>query len=84
MRPAFPLRNNSNAVFIIRGNNLDTCTIEWLEGTTPILKADIQTKLEELQVEYDVKVQHVATLEAKLADDSITFTEVKELMRFRG
>jgi len=27
--------------------------IEWLDGTTPIPKADIETKLEELQAEYD-------------------------------
>jgi hypothetical protein len=28
--------------------------------------------------------ERVATLEAKLADDSITFNEMKELMRLRG
>jgi len=30
------------------------------------------------------KTQKVATLEVKLADDSITFSEMKELMRLRG
>ena len=45
---------NPDAVFITReGDDLDTCTIEWLEGTTPISKADIQTKMNELQAEYD-------------------------------
>ena len=29
------------------------CTIQWLEGTTPIADADIQTKLDELQTKYN-------------------------------
>jgi len=48
---------NSSAVFHIGAENsadvLDSCTITWLEGTTPISKADIQTKITELQAEYD-------------------------------
>ncbi len=44
---------NKDAVFNVRGNDLDTCTIEWLEETSPISKADIQTKMNELQAEYD-------------------------------
>ena len=50
---------NSSAVFHIGAENsadvLDSCTIEWLEGTTPISKADIQTKMDELQAEYDAQ-----------------------------
>jgi hypothetical protein len=38
---------------VVRGHDLDTCVIEWLEGTSEISKEDIQTKLEELQTEYD-------------------------------
>ena len=48
---------NSSAVFHIGAENsadiLDSCIIEWLEGTTPISKADIQTKINELQAEYN-------------------------------
>ena len=44
---------NPDAIYKINGNDLDTCTIEWLNGTTPISKADIQTKMNELQAEYD-------------------------------
>ena len=44
---------NPSAIISIKGNDLDTCTIEWLEGTSPISKADIKTKLDELQAEYD-------------------------------
>ena len=29
------------------------CTIRWLEGTTPISNADIQTKLDEMQTTYN-------------------------------
>ena len=39
------LEINSNAKMTIRGQQLDTCTIEWLEGTTPISKADIEAKM---------------------------------------
>jgi hypothetical protein len=46
---------NPSAIISIKGNDLDTCEIEWLEGTSPISKADIQTKMDELQVEYDAQ-----------------------------
>ena len=35
---------NPNAKFYIDGNDLDS--IKWLEGTTPISKADIQAKMD--------------------------------------
>tara|TARA_B110000977_G_scaffold178362_1_gene235851 strand:- start:123 stop:401 length:279 start_codon:yes stop_codon:yes gene_type:complete len=44
------LKINPNAVFVIRGEE-----IEWLNGTTPISKADIEAKMVELQAEYDAK-----------------------------
>jgi len=49
------LKINPNAVVSVSGNELDTCTIEWLEGTTPISKADIEAKMVEVQAEYDAK-----------------------------
>jgi hypothetical protein len=42
---------NSNAEFTYKDDNIDT--IEWLNGTTPIAKADIEAKMAELQTEYD-------------------------------
>ena len=42
------LKINPNAEVTIRGNNIDTCEIEWLNGTTPIPKADIEAKMTEL------------------------------------
>ena len=47
------LKINPSAQVVVRGHDLDTCEIEWLEGTPEISKADIQTKLDELQVQYD-------------------------------
>ena len=44
---------NINAEFAVGGVDIDTCTIQWLNGTTPIPKADIEAKMVELQAEYD-------------------------------
>jgi len=47
------LKINPNAVVNVKGDDIDTCKIEWLSGTTPISKADIKSKMSELQTEYD-------------------------------
>ena len=44
---------DSNAIYTIRGADIDTCEITWLDGTTPISKADIKAKMAELQTAYD-------------------------------
>ena len=44
---------NPNATYAITGSDLNTCKIEWLNGTTPISKADIEAKMAELQTAYD-------------------------------
>jgi len=46
------LKINPNAVFTVRGNDLDTCTIEWHNDTPEISKADIKTEMDRLQAEY--------------------------------
>jgi hypothetical protein len=49
---------NSNAQVVVRGHDIDDCQIEWYSGTTEISKADIKTKMTELQIAYDnVKYQ---------------------------
>ena len=45
------LKINLKAEFTINDNNIDKIT--WLNGTTPIPKADIEAKMTELQAEYD-------------------------------
>ena len=46
---------NSNAEATVYGTDIDTCTINWNDGTTPISKEDIKTKMAELQTAYDAK-----------------------------
>ena len=47
------LKINPNAVVTVNGEDINTCEIEWHNGTTPISKADIEAKMVELQAEYD-------------------------------
>ena len=42
---------NPNAQFTVDQNDINQIT--WLNGTTPIPKADIEAKMTELQAEYD-------------------------------
>ena len=49
------LKINPNAVVTVRGDDINTCEIEWLEGTTPIPKADIEAKMAEVQAEYNAE-----------------------------
>ena len=51
------LKINPNAKVVVTGNDKDinSNVIEWLEGTTPISKADIEAKMVEVQAEYDAK-----------------------------
>ena len=44
---------NPNAGVTMSGNTIDELEIEWLDGTTPIPKADIEAKVAELQTAYD-------------------------------
>ena len=47
------LKINPNAKVHVKGNDINTCEIEWHNGTTPISKADIEAKMVEVQAEYD-------------------------------
>ena len=44
---------NPNADIAIRGSDIDTCEIDWFGGTAEISKADIKTKIAELETAYD-------------------------------
>lgn len=43
------LKINPNAIYVVRGNDIDTCEIEWLEGTAEISKADIKAKMTSME-----------------------------------
>jgi hypothetical protein len=49
------LKINPNAKVVVRGEDINTCEIEWHNGTTPISKADIEAKMVEVQADYDAK-----------------------------
>ena len=49
------LKINPNAKVVVRGSDINTCTFEWHNGTTPIPKADIEAKMVEVQADYDAK-----------------------------
>jgi len=47
------LKINPNAKVNIIGSDVDTCTIEWLEGTAEISKSDIQAKIDATEYQKD-------------------------------
>jgi len=49
------LKINPNAEVSVAGDDINTCEIEWHNGTTPIPKADIEAKMVEVQADYDAK-----------------------------
>ena len=81
------LKINPDAVVTVRGSDINTCEIEWLEGTTPISKSDIKTKIDELQVIYENEEwkrnrqaeypSHDDCIHA-LLDGGVTLTELQE------
>ena len=76
------LEINPNAVVTVRGEDINTCEIEWLEGTTPISKADIEAKMAELPTEEEKATQKetdAASGKQKLKDLGLTDAEIKGL-----
>src|SRR6056300_1980193 len=49
------LKINPNAQVSVFGNDINTCEIEWHNGTAEISKEDIKAKIAELQADYDAK-----------------------------
>ena len=45
------LKINPTAEVVVKGDDINTCEIEWHNGTTPIPKADIEAKMAELPTE---------------------------------
>ena len=73
---------NPNAVVTVRGSDINTCEIEWLEGTTPISKADIEAKMAELPTAEEEAAQKetaAASGKQKLKDLGLTDAEIKAL-----
>jgi len=78
------LKINPNAQFTIIGDDIDTCKIEWLNGTAEIFKSDIKSKLK--IVEQEIKdaettaIDKKASGKAKLKALGLDDDEIKSLM----
>ena len=62
------LKINPNAQVVVRGNDINTCEIEWHNGTTPISKADIQAQFP--IVEFDMAMEDLRAKRNKLLADT--------------
>ena len=74
---------NPDAEFICEEHNLDN--IQWLNGTTPIAKADIEAKIAELdaaeETEAQAKIDLKASAKAKLiAGEALTEDEANTIV----
>ena len=81
------LKINPNAQVVVRGSDINTCEIEWHNGTTPISKADIQAQF--TAVEFDMAMEnlrakrnnllketdHYALSDQTLSDDMRTYRQ---------
>ena len=76
------LKINPNAVVTVKGNDIKTCEIEWHEGTTPISKADIEAKMNEMPTAEEEAAQtetDKSSGKQKLKDLGLTDAEIKAL-----
>ena len=78
------LRINSNAKAIIHGDDIDTCTIEWLDGTNPISKSDIKNIISTYESEIEEKEKNQTDKKAsgkqKLKDLGLDDDEIQALI----
>lgn len=78
------LKINPNAKVVVRGTDINTCILEWYEGTTPISKADIEAMIPvveaELAAEAQAKIDNKASANAKLKALGLTDDEIKALI----
>ena len=77
------LKINPNAVVTVRGNDINTCKIQWLDGTTPISKADIEAMIPTVETEIadaeTKKINDKASANAKLKALGLTDDEIEAL-----
>ena len=84
------LKINPTAQVVVRGNDINTCEIEWHNGTTPISKADIQAQFP--VVEFDMAMEDLRAKRNKdlqdsdwtqLPDNTLTSEQRNAWMQFR-
>ena len=62
------LKINPNAVVSVSGTDINTCEIEWHNGTTPIPVADIQAQFP--AVEFDMAMEDLRAKRNKILQDT--------------
>ena len=62
------LKINPNAEVVVRGNDINTCEIEWHNGTTPIPKADIEAQFP--AVKFDMAMEDLRLKRNQLLQDT--------------
>jgi hypothetical protein len=75
---------NPNAEVVVRGNNIDTCEIEFHNGTPEISKADIKAMIptveQELKDAEQAAIDKKASGKQKLKDLGLDDAEIKALI----
>ena len=75
---------NPNADIAIRGSDIDTCEIDWLNGTAEISKADIKAMIPTIETEMSnaeqTAINKKASGKQKLLNLGLSEEEVKALI----
>ena len=75
---------NPNAEVVVRGNNIDTCEIEFLNGTPEISKEDIKAMIptveQELKDAEQAAIDKKTSGKQKLKDLGLDDAEIKALI----
>jgi len=75
---------NPNAQVVIRGTDINTCEIEWHNGTTPISKSEIEAMIPIVEQEIkDAEANAIAkkqSAKAKLAALGLDEEEIKTII----
>ena len=66
--------------FTIEGNNIDDCTIEWINGSAAISKDDIKAKIQDIENNGTAKDQKKTSGKQKLKDLGLDDDEIQALM----
>ena len=78
------LKINPNAKVVVRGSDINTCEIEWHNGTPEISKADIEAMIptveQELKDAEQTAIDKKASGKQKLKDLGLDDAEIKALI----
>ena len=78
------LKINPNAQATVKGDDINTCEIEWQDGTTPISKEDIEAMIPtvetEIEQENQTAIDKKASGKQKLKDLGLDDAEIKALI----